>query len=152
MNTKLFVLLACFLLIICAGWYVLASQKKEAATEAGVRPLFLGEKEFLVEVADTPSKRQQGLSGRTQIGSDGVLFIFPNEEKHGFWMKDMLFDLDFIWIKDGRIVEITKNVPKPDGPGRDLPTYFPSQPIDSMLEVVAGFSDREDIKVGDSVK
>ena len=58
-----------------------------------------------------------------------------------------------IWIADGKIVAINKNIPKPapNTPDNQLKTYSPGQFIDRVLEVNAGFADKNKIKVGDSV-
>lgn len=115
--------------------------------------LQIGEKVYQIELASTPTEQQKGLSDRDQIGSDGMLFVFTDRKKPGFWMIDMKFDLDFIWIKDGVVTEITPNVKKPE-PGQttsQLPQYYPQEPITMMLEVNAGFVDKEGIKVGDTV-
>ena len=52
-----------------------------------------------MDVADTPEKRFQGLSGRPVLEEGtGLLFIFQEERKHTFWMKDIRFPLDMVWI------------------------------------------------------
>ena len=63
-----------------------------------------------------------GLSGRPNIGSDGLLFILP-AGKHRFWMKDMQFNLDMVWIDQNQVVGISK-MPKPlsaDTPDPEVP-------------------------------
>lgn len=112
--------------------------------------LRIGEKTLNVEVVNTPVSRNQGLSDREEIGSDGMLFVFPGKGVAQFWMKDMNFDLDFIWIADGKVVEITRNVqaPQPGIPLSELTTYQPSQPMEMMLEVRAGDTEKWGIKVG----
>ncbi len=114
----------------------------------------IGEQVLYIEVADTPAKQQQGLSDRDELGADGMLFSFPVPAQTSFWMVDMKFDLDFIWIKDGKVFEITPNVPHPSVgvPTNDLPTYRASSPVDAMLEVNAGFAQAKGIQVGDVVK
>ena len=108
-----------------------------------------------VEIANTPEERQQGLSGRTSLAVDGgMLFIFESKGVNPtFWMKEMLFPLDFIWIGSGKVVKIDKNVPipAPNTPDSGLKLYTAGQPVDYVLEVNAGFSDSNSIKVGDSV-
>ena len=52
------------------------------------------------ELADTSSERTKGLSYRTEIPKEGMLFIFPNKGIQGFWMKDMLFPIDILWLTD----------------------------------------------------
>src|SRR3989304_6446445 len=59
-----------------------------------------------VEIAQTEAEREQGLSGHKPLADDeGMLFIFDKPGYHGFWMKDMLFSIDIIWISaDKKIV------------------------------------------------
>jgi uncharacterized membrane protein (UPF0127 family) len=58
-----------------------------------------------VEVADTQKSRELGLSGRKSMGNDeGLLFVFDTPGRYGFWMKDMKFPLDIVWINDNGIV------------------------------------------------
>lgn len=107
-----------------------------------------------VEVADTSSKRAQGLSGRESLATgSGMLFIFPTASKYRFWMKDMKFPLDFIFIDNGKVVDLYRNVPPPLSGQADetLPQYEPVTPITMMLEVNAGFADQYNIKIGDQV-
>ena len=115
--------------------------------------LAIGSHVVNVEIADTEALRNHGLSGRDSLAADhGMIFIFPTPDKYAFWMKDMSFSLDFIWIKDGKVSEITPDVPiQANAADRDLNTYLPVNPIDSMLEVNAGWAQTHDIKVGDAV-
>ena len=117
-----------------------------------------------VEVVNTPENITLGLSGREKFKpSQGMLFDFTPQFSTetakaagitpNFWMKEMKFDLDIIWIKDKKIVGITKNVPKPE-PGQrnqDLPLYPAPQPIDMVLEVLAGWSDENKVEIGDEI-
>ena len=108
-----------------------------------------------IELADTSEKRKKGLSGSQSLASDsGMLFIFEKQDKYSFWMKGMKFPLDFIWIKDIKIVDIIKNAKVPDAgiKDQDLPIYVPNVPVDMVLEVTAGFVDSHKIKVGDMIE
>lgn len=107
-----------------------------------------------VEIADSPQKRNQGLSGRVNLDpNSGMLFVYPDKDKHRFWMKDMKFPLDFIFIRDGSIVDMIANVPIPLSGQKDssLPIYEPIEPINMMLEVNSGFILSNNVKVGDKV-
>lgn len=109
---------------------------------------------FIVEVADTESLRSQGLSGKPSLSSDsGMLFIFPSASYYRFWMKEMRFPLDFIWINNERIVDLTQNVlpPKTDNIG-ELQTFSSHSPFDQVIEVKAGVIASLSIKIGDAVK
>ncbi len=117
--------------------------------------IHIGQTEISVEIADTASKRQKGLSERESLAAgEGMLFVFGQEDiQPPFWMKKMKFAIDIIWIDNNKIVQIDKNVPapEPDTPNGELKLYLPSQPIDYVLEVKAGFVDEKNIKIGDSV-
>jgi hypothetical protein len=108
-----------------------------------------------IEVSDTIASRQLGLSYRESLDpNSGMLFVFDSYNIKYFWMKDMKFPLDIIWIKDDTIVDISKDVPPPkDGVSlNQLPTYSPKEKVNYALEVNAGFADKNKIKVGDKVK
>lgn len=103
-----------------------------------------------LELAQTPIKIIQGLSGREQLGADGMLFVFKQPVRPQFWMKDMEFDLDLVWIKNLRVVEVTPQIPAPTvgvTPDR-LPTYSSNQPVDMVLELKAGQAARWSVVVG----
>lgn len=122
-------------------------------TNTGSR-LKVGNTTVNIEIADTPSKRGRGLSNRVSLPQDsGMLFIFEAPTRPKFWMKELNFPLDFIWIKEGRVVEIMANVPNPV-PGTldsELAIYQPAIEIDQVLEVNAGFIKKNNIMVGDRV-
>lgn len=99
-----------------------------------------------VEIADEAHEQTQGLSGRERLAqNEGMLFIFPYSAIPTFWMKDMLFSLDMIWIdENGKIVDITKNI----APETYPTTFSPPSQIKYVLEVNAGWSDANKIKIG----
>lgn len=111
--------------------------------------------EILVDIANTPEKRSNGLSKKESLNEkEGMLFIFDEiEEKPIFWMKDMLISIDIIWINDGKIVQIDKNIkiPEKDTSDDKLTRYSPQSPVSHVLEVNSGFSDKYEFKVGDNV-
>jgi uncharacterized protein len=110
----------------------------------------IGETSLEVELAMTEQSTTQGLSGRQTIGADGMLFIFPTTQVRHFWMKEMLFPIDIIWIKDHKIVGLSKNVlpPEPGTPLAKLPTYPSPVSVNMVLEVPAGFADQHNLSVG----
>ena len=109
---------------------------------------------IIAEIANTDQSRQNGLSFREKLDENsGMLFVFNTPLKPFFWMKDMKFPLDMIWIMDNKIVDINNNVPipKPDTPLNQLPKYSPKEKVNYVLEVNGGFADKNNIKVGDNV-
>jgi len=104
-----------------------------------------------VEIADTEAEIKKGLSGRDYLKDNkGMLFVFEKEGFYSFWMKGMKFPLDFIWIREGKILEITENVkPKDYQPPKAL---APENKIDQVLEVKAGFVKENGAKIGNRVE
>ena len=64
------------------------------------------------EVVDTPEEKAQGLSDRPCIEADrGMLFVFDKPGQYPFWMKDMKFPIDIVWISsDKKVVKVEANV------------------------------------------
>ncbi|OGY98517.1 MAG: hypothetical protein A3A43_03275 [Candidatus Liptonbacteria bacterium RIFCSPLOWO2_01_FULL_56_20] len=108
---------------------------------------------FAVEVMESPLSRSQGLSGRASLGEGaGMLFLFDTPGKYGFWMKDMNFAIDIIWVSGDRIVGFEKNVqPEPGRPFSELRIYEPPGTVDKVLEVRAGTVERYGFSVGDAM-
>jgi uncharacterized membrane protein (UPF0127 family) len=107
------------------------------------------------EYARTKEERARGLGGRASLDADsGMLFIFEQQDKYRFWMKDMRFPLDIVWIRGDEIVDITKNVPPPTSGQTDntLPIYTTLQLADKVLEVNSGFTSNHNIEIGDKIK
>jgi uncharacterized membrane protein (UPF0127 family) len=82
-----------------------------------------------------------------------MLFEYDQPGFYSFWMKDMRFDLDLVWIRDGRIVDVHHRVPAPgrSAPEGLLPTYRPRELADTILEVPAGFAAAHGWQPGDRV-
>ncbi len=113
----------------------------------------IDEVETQVNIADSDSERSQGLSGRASLPEgEGLLFIFPDKTSNPFWMKDMNFAIDIIWISDDKVIGIEKDAkPQPGADGSQLKLYFPPSSVSYVLEVPSGFSDRKGINTGDNV-
>ena len=94
-------------------------------------------------MADTPALRSRGLMGVTDLGDiDGMLFRWPSDVESGFWMKDTLIPLDIAFFAaDGSLVDLLSMVPCEADP---CPSYRPSGPYRSALEVEAGGFDHLD--------
>lgn len=103
-----------------------------------------------VEIVSTPELLQKGLSGREPLKEDeGMFFVFNYSGKHSFWMKDMNFPIDIIWIdKDFKVVYIKENVLPESYPE----TFSPDQDSLYVLEVVSNFSNKNKLQVGDKVE
>jgi uncharacterized membrane protein (UPF0127 family) len=116
-----------------------------AATPAVV----IGDTVVPVDIADTPEERERGLSGRPSLAQGtGLLFVFEDSRRHGFWMKDMSFPIDMIWAReDGVIISIERNVSPESYPK----VFYPSEAAKYVLEVPAGFCDEHGIALGQTL-
>jgi len=104
-----------------------------------------------VEVADTIWKRRLGLGKRSHLKKNwGMLFVFDKLDTHNFWMKDMNFALDIIWLDNHRIVHIIENV-KPLNSIESPPILKPLVPANFVLEIAAGRANQLNLKKGDSI-
>lgn len=115
------------------------------------KELRLGQETILVEVAQTPKQIQQGLSHRAHLDADsGMLFILPKKHQARFWMKDMNFPLDLVWLDQNHIVGFDLNLP-PEG---SQPQHIYSSPkaVDMVLELPAGYVKYHQLKIGDTIK
>jgi uncharacterized membrane protein (UPF0127 family) len=108
----------------------------------------LGKITVQAEAVRTPERLFLGLSYRQELPEGrGMLFFMPETEVQTFCMRGMLIPLDLIWISDGRVAGLTRNVP-PTFPG-DLTSPVP---VSHVLEVPGGFADRHGIRAGDPVR
>lgn len=104
----------------------------------------------MVEVADTDEERTLGLQNRDEIGeAQGMLFVFNKPGFYSFWMKDVRFPLDFVWVNNGRVIYINESVPVASN--GYYPSYAPPEPVTHVVEFAAGRVLRDNIKVGDEV-
>ena len=111
----------------------------------------IGQKTIFVEIADTQEKRKKGLSGREYLHEDsGMLFVFKEEGYYPFWMKDMKFPMDIIWIDENKVIDITHDA-EPEGSAPEK-IYRPAKPARYVLEVNAGFALENNVRIGDPVK
>ena len=118
--------------------------------EQSLRTIEIGGQTIRVSVADSPETRKLGLSGRPGLDPDeGMLFVFPLDGEHAFWMKDMHFSIDILWLTaDGGIVYLEEDI-SPD----TYPTAFASTvPARYVLELPAGFVRENSVTVGDIVR
>jgi hypothetical protein len=90
-----------------------------------------------VELAQSQAERLQGLSNRNRIAADqGMLFIYPTYAVRSFWMNEMQFPLDIIWIKDNQVVGVEPSV----STTTPLIPYHSPIAVNYVLEVNAGWT------------
>ncbi len=118
-----------------------------------VAGLTINGQELDVEVATTSAEIVRGLSGRDSLDLDGMLFVFPIPGKQNFWMKDMRFPLDLLWINNGKVIDILRNVPPPEPgtPDSQLKTYSSPGTVSHVLELPAGAASRLGVEVSSEI-
>ena len=141
---KLTVLLL-ILIVIIVGWW----GYKQFQIKDGWGKIKVGRVWVKVIIRDTVEGRKLGLSGFKELKkNEGMLFVFPVAAKYSFWMKEMKFDLDFVWIKDDRVVDITEKV---KAKGGEATKVKPKVSVNKVLEVNSGWVEKNGIKVGDTI-
>jgi len=115
-----------------------------------VNAVNLGGKVFTVEVANTDSLREKGLSGHEPLtDTEAMLFVFPTSGRYGFWMKDVTFPIDIIWIDaQGIIVHMERSVATSTYPN----IFYPTSDSTYVLEIQSGQSESLRLKNGDVVE
>jgi len=121
------------------------------ATEKSTPSVSIRGTRIQVDVATTTLAVRKGLSGRTRLEEDeGMLFIFSVPDIYRFWMPDMNFPIDIIWIHDGVVADISRNVSNEFDPAAPV-FYSPRTKSEQVLEVNAGFAAKHGIEIGDPV-
>ncbi len=135
------------LLAVILSYFLLSN-----TTESGVS---INGKVFEVSLAVSQAEQIKGLSGRESLSFDeGMLFVYPDRAERQFWMKDMNFNIDIIWIEGETVVGWVKDVPKPlpNTPESEIPKVNSRAKVDKVLELAAGAIDSLNLQVGDKVK
>ncbi len=152
-NKKILTLF--FILLVLAGAFHVwkLSNSNRTTRNDGVqviKEVQIKNKIIKVEVADDNKEKEKGLSGRKSLKeSSGMLFMFDVSGDYIFWMKDMKIPIDIIWINENLyIVHIEEGVIP-----ETYPITFKSPSMSKyVLEVSAGFSSKNNFKVGDRVE
>ena len=112
----------------------------------------IGDAVYVADLAVTGGERAQGLSGRPSLGENrAMLFVYDNDGRRNFWMPDMHFALDMVWIKsDCTVAGVTADVPYPlpETPRNELPRYPSAGVVRFVLEINAGQAARHAIMPG----
>jgi uncharacterized membrane protein (UPF0127 family) len=142
-RARLLVLLGLVALALGAGFMVYRTSlpPAPAAPEAA-----FGGVSLRLDYATTEAERERGLGGRASVPNGyGMLFVFPKDDRYGFWMKDTLVPLDIFWLDDkGQVVSIAADVDPASYPH----VFYPAAPARYVLETAAGFARAHAIATG----
>lgn len=135
-----------FLVLAFCVWYGVQEKETLDVGALDILNLTIGGAEVITEVANTPELRQKGLSGRLALPEgSGMLFVFSEPSIEGFWMPDMHFSIDIIWLDQAFTVVHSKENATPES----YPEVFaPPVPASYVLEVPTGFVRKFGIKNG----
>lgn len=140
MKKILFILIPILILLILGAFFYNLYQFSRPTAE------IRGQK-FSLLVAKSDKDKQVGLSKYKDLPQNkGMVFLFDKPGSYPFWMKDMKFPIDILFIKKNKIVTIYKNIPI-----NNLTIYSPKESADKVLEINAGLSDKYSFAPGDSV-
>lgn len=116
--------------------------------------LEINDKKLEVLLAKTYAQQYRGLGKRDDLGVyQGMLFVHSSLDKYGIVMRDMRFPIDVVWLKDGEVLDIAPNLQtEPDVPENQLKVYYPRRPANAILELPAGWVEKNGVKIGDRVR
>ena len=143
MNRKTFIIITSTIAVVfifAAGLFLVIKNN------SSYKKIKLGDVVLKAEIALSTGEKQKGLSGRDYMKeNNGMLFIFPQSGLYPFWMKDMKFPIDIIWLDDElKIIGLEKNI----NPNTLPEKFFPPSLAKFVLEVNGGWSDENKIKEG----
>jgi len=131
-----------------AGWqtYLFVVEQSIPRTTVTLRGTTYNAKVSIDEKA-----REKGLSGTDSLAkTDAMLFVFPNEDTWGIWMKDMKYPIDIIWLdEDRRIIYIVKSA---DPSSYPYTTFKPKLPARYVIELQSGTVNSRLMKIGDKAQ
>lgn len=115
------------------------------------KEIYINNTALKVEVASTLKQMAKGLGGRESLCAEcGLFFDYDSDYQiRHFWMKDMSFPLDFIWLKDGLIVGLAENIPVLTA-GQLTRLESPPE-VNQVIEVNAGWISKNQLKIGDKI-
>ncbi len=157
MNKTLIII--CCGLLIAGGLYffrrsavtgnIVVTPPTETAITYQKKEVMLGDFSFTLEIADTPLLQERGLSYRAGLAPNtGMLFAFDTPRVLKFWMKDMNFPIDIIWLdQNKKVVHIEHSL----SPSTYPDSFGPETPTQYVIEIPAGGAKRAGVVVGNGV-
>jgi len=118
----------------------------------GPRAVFPSGAVYRLEVARTPEEHAQGLMFRESLPPQtGMIFSYPDNAPHRFWMKNTMIPLDMIWMDEaGEVLFVSENTPP--CLADPCPSYGPDLPSVMVIEIAGGMAKKEKVRVGASIR
>ena len=109
--------------------------------------------ELVADIAANNTQRTKGLAIKDHLNeTESMLFVFPSAAKQAFWMKDMKFPIDIIWMDANKTVVHIEHSLEPCPSIGYCQTYSPGADSLYVLETVAGFADRHRVEEGTKIQ
>ncbi|MDR3048973.1 MAG: DUF192 domain-containing protein [Elusimicrobiota bacterium] len=149
-------------LIVCAAAIILYTQTnketidkptaaKDEMQDGTIIKTQVGKNQLNLVLAKSPEAAAKGLSDMAEIPQDGMIFIFEEPQILVFWMKDMLFPIDIVWIGSNTVLGFIENAqPEPNTAEIALKRYYSPEKTDAVIEIKAGAIKKLNIKKGDT--
>ena len=113
------------------------TRAEEACAAEQAKRVQIGAQTFHISVAASPSERALGLSGRTFLPMEsGLWFVFPAPDWYGFWMREMNFPIDLIWIDAQR--HVVNAITLQPCTAKNCPIHYAPKPVAYVLEINSG--------------
>jgi uncharacterized membrane protein (UPF0127 family) len=107
---------------------------------------------IFVDIALTDKQQQDGLSVKNFMNeNEGMLFFLGNPTKASFWMKNMHFPIDIIWLDENFSIVHIEDALKPCTMAFYCPSYKPLKESLYVLETIAGFANKHHLTIGDRI-
>jgi uncharacterized membrane protein (UPF0127 family) len=153
MSRNILIFAVILLILVIIAFFALGGGKRSIL---GGKTATLHGHTIKLEIADTDAEQMKGLSDRDSLAKDsGMLFLFKQPGIYPFWMKDMRFSIDIIFLRDLKVVSIYNSVQPFITAGgvkqQNLTNYPPAAPSDRVLELNAGQAKEFGLQVGDEI-
>lgn len=161
-STKTILITALVVVGAAVAYFMMNKDTNQGFTIENSAPVFKKEGELLfisnhdgetlsvidIEIADTDQKTMQGLMYRSSMPQNaGMLFLMPREDIQGFWMRNTYIPLDMIFVNSNKqIVTIHANTTP-----MNESSYISTAPALYVVEVNAGYCNKNNIKEGDLI-
>jgi uncharacterized membrane protein (UPF0127 family) len=149
---KTFVLMSALVLFTLLAVAIYFFEKNHLSVLKANPSAIIKDHVFSIDIAKTPHDKESGLSIKNSIGENyGMYFPFETADYYAFWMKNMKFPIDIIFLRDNRVVSIFSNIQPPLSNSDKTPVYQTKEKANAALEIAAGLSQKLGLKKGDAI-
>jgi len=149
-KTKNIIAAACSIVAVCVIIFCVRDVFPVTAVPENSFVWSLPGETLTLTIASTSAEQELGLGDRPSLSSNsGMLFVFDKPNNYGFWMKDMEFPIDIIWLdQDFKIVHIENSL----SPSTYPSVFYPGSPSKYVIEVNSGLAQQHSLYVGETLQ